>query len=447
MKKFTFLLVVLLCLSLWGCAKENDSSAASQESTGHQHIFEDWHLSRVATCKYEGVETRKCTECGFEEERATPKEPHSFRNNTKICKVCQFVDLSGDETVVEMGNMTIYAYDYGSVATYAWDVMVWNGVIFRGAGDYDKNSGDTSFWTFDLAEGRWSSTGTATDEAIHRFVEIDGKLYAPGIDSRDGSGWDLGNYYVLEDGKWQKVRNVPQGIHCFDMIGFDGKMFIGVGTGESQKVVGISTDKGESWTYLPMYKDGQLMDVSGHNQDWSRCYEFVEFDGKLYALVSFKEESGYVREIFVYEDGKMVYVGSGAFGGRVSRNYWQSKFEFNGKCFITAKGLYAVTDFSKPDSITQVKLPDGETATDAILYNNEMYVLSCKLQEDGSYKTVIYKTATGEAGSFTEVVSYDYEGIPYSFDYDGKYFYVGIGAGSKNDATKAGMMLRIKPAA
>lgn len=446
MKKFTFVLVVLLCLSLWGCAKENDSSAASQESTGHQHIFEDWHLSRVATCKYEGVETRKCTECGFEEERATPKEPHSFRNNTKICKVCQYVDLSGDETVVEMGNMTIYAYDYGSVATYAWDVMVWDGVIFRGAGDYDKNSGDTSFWTFDLAEGRWSSTGTATDEAIHRFVEIDGKLYAPGIDSRDGNGWDLGNYYVLEDGKWQKVRNVPQGIHCFDMIGHDGKMFIGTGTGESQKVVAVSTDKGESWTYLPMYKDGGLMDVSGHDQGWSRCYEFVEFGGKLYAMVSFKEADGYVREIFVYEGDKMVYVADCPFSGRVSRNYWQSKFEFNGKCYITANGLYAITDFAKPETHKKIEMPNKEMVSDAIIYNNEIYVLSCLFNENDTVETVIYKSATGEEGSFTEVVRFNYGARSYSFDYDGTYFYVGTGMALSTDYNnQVGMLLRVKP--
>lgn len=446
MKKWLILFTVLFCLSLYGCGNGNggNQTTESQEST-HQHTFGDWRVVGVPNCRQEGEERRNCTECNFEEARAIEKTPHTYSNGRTTCGACRYVNLDADALIVEMGNTA--PYEVGNLANYVWDVKIFNGVLYRGAGDYDKNSGDTPFITFHLENRRWLTVDKATDEAIHRFVEIDGKLYAPGIDSRDGGGWDLGNYYVLENNRWVKVRNVPKGIHCFDMIGFDGKMFIGVGTGESQKVVGISTDKGESWTYLPMYKDGQLMDVSGHNQDWSRCYEFVEFDGKLYALVSFKEESGYVREIFVYEDGKMVYVGSGAFGGRVSRNYWQSKFEFNGKCFITAKGLYAVTDFSKPDSITQVKLPDGETATDAILYNNEMYVLSCKLQEDGSYKTVIYKTATGEAGSFTEVVSYDYEGIPYSFDYDGKYFYVGIGAGSKNDATKAGMMLRIKPAA
>ncbi len=443
MKKWLFLFTVLYCLSLCGCG----NGAAGKEPTepAHTHTFEDWRVTGMPTCKYEGVERRACTECKFEEVRKTEKKPHTYADGSSICKVCRYVDIHTDKAVVEMGNVA--SYEEGSVANHVWDVHIWDGKIYRGAGDYDKNSGDTTFMTFNLAEGRWETTGTATDEAIHRYVEIDGKLYAPGIDSRDTSGWDLGNYYVLENDKWQKVRNVPNGLHCFDMIGFDGKMYMGVGTEVLENTVAVSSDNGNSWSYLPLYgANGAKFDTSAY--ELSRTYAFAEYNGTLYALLQFKKTGATAYDMFVfrYDDGKMVYAAENTINARVSRNYWQSAFEWKGKCFITANGLYAVTDFAKPDTHKKIELPNGALVSDAILYNDEIYVLSCLFQEDLTCKTMIYKSATGEEGSFTEVVSFDYGARPYAFDYDGTYFYVGTGGVlSVEHSGKAGMMLRVKP--
>jgi len=275
MKKLSLLLAALLCLTLLGCGNPEPA---------HQHTFEDWRTTTAATCKKEGIQRRTCSECGFEESRSIEKKPHTFKENSNICKSCRYVELDSSATVVEMGNATSYPAD--SVANYVWDVKLFNGNIYRGAGDYDKNSGDTDFLVFNMAESRWENAGTATDEAIHRYVEIGGKLYAPGIDSRDSGGWDLGNYYVLEDSKWQKVRNVPNGIHCFDMIGFDGKIFMGVGTEAVADTVAVSSDNGESWSYLPLHNaNGSAFDTSAY--EWSRTYAFAEYNGTFYALLQF----------------------------------------------------------------------------------------------------------------------------------------------------------------
>ena len=435
MKKLTVLLAALLCLTLLGCSKEPQ----------HQHTFGTWRTTTSSTCKKEGIERRTCSECGFEESRAIEKAPHTFLKDSNICKSCKYVNFDDAASVVEMGNTA--PYEAGNVANYVWDVKIFDGKLYRGAGDYDKNSGDTPFITFDFETGRWSSVDIATDEAIHRFVEIDGKLYTPGIDSRDSGGWSLGNYYVLEDGKWQKMRNVPNGIHCFDMIGFGGKMYLGVGTETVENTVAVSSDAGKTWSYLPLHNhDGGKFDTSPY--EWSRTYAFAEFKDTFYALLQFKKTgaTAYDMLVFRYDDGKMVYVAENTINARVSRNYWQSAFEWNGKCFITANGLYAVTDFAKPDTHKKIELPKGEMVSDAILYNNEMYVLSCLFNEDSTIKTVIYKSATGEEGSFTEVASFDYGARPYSFDFDGSYFYVGTGGVlSAEYSGKAGMLLRVKP--
>lgn len=436
MKKLTVLLAALLCLTLLGCSKEPQ----------HQHNFGTWRTTTSSTCKKEGIERRTCSECQFEESRAIEKAPHTYLKDSHICKNCKYVKFDNNAPVVELGN--IATYEKGNAANYVWDVHIWDGKVYRGAGDYDKNSGDTNFMVFNIAENRWEIAGTATDEAIHTFVEIGGKLYAPGIDSRDSGGWSLGNYYVLEDDKWQKVRNVPNGIHCFDMIGFGGKMYLGVGTETVEDTVAVSSDAGKTWSYLPLHNhNGEKFDTSPY--EWSRTYSFTEFNGTFYALLQFKKSgaTSYDMLVFRYDDGKMVYAAENTISGRVSRNYWQSAFEWNGKCFIAANGLYAVTDFAKADTHKKIQLPKGEMVSDAILYNNEMYVLGCLFNEDKTCKSVIYKSSTGEEGSFTQVASFDYGARPYSFDYDGSYFYVGTGM--TLDATyndKVGMLLRVKPA-
>ena len=496
MKKWLVLFTVLYCISLCGCGNKNAGDEVPSDSTGdslsaeyeettlyldneptkdavgepennttketsgkqenandadptqpaHTHTLGSWKVTEAATCDKEGEEKRVCTKCNFSETRSIAKKAHTYSAGSNLCSVCMTLKFDANAAVVELGN--IAKYEAGNTANYVWDVKIFDGKVFRGAGDYDQNSGDTTFMAFDIQNSQWLDMGTATDEAIHRFTEINGKLYTPGIDSRDG-GWELGNFYVLENDAWKKVRNVPNGIHCFDMIGFGGKIYLGVATQTVTDTVAVSSDNGQSWSYLPLAAaDGSAFATS--NYEWSRTYAFVEYNGTFYALLQFKikGQTAYDMEVFRYADGKMVYVAKSTLHDKVGRNYWQSAFEWKGKCYITAKkGLWSIGDFANTGSTTKAyKLQTGkEIVTDAILYKDEMYVLSYLANSDGSYKTVIFKTSTGEANSFTQVASFDYEGIPYSFDFDGSHFYVGIGAGSKNDASKAGMLLRVKP--
>ena len=189
----------------------------------------------------------------------------------------------------------------------------------------------------------------------------------------------------------------------------------------------FSDDGGKTFRFAPLYQDGKPLDTSSYKS--SRTYEFVEHKGELYALVSLQMGFGYMHAIFRYEDEKMVYVGNAynIVGGRVGRNYWNGKVEWNGICYLTTTSLNAVTDFSKPDTHKSIPMPGKETVSDILLYDDELYVLSFLYNKDQTYDVVIYKTATGEEGSFTEVASFNYGARPYSFDFDGTYFYVGTG--------------------
>lgn len=431
MKKWLIITMVLLCLTLWGCSKEPP----------HEHTFSEWAVTEQASCTQEGTEKRLCADCGAEENRPVPKLPHTYAADN-VCDVCWYVDFAQDGAFVELGN--VYSYPAGDSANSVWSVKIWNGKIFRGAGNYNNNSGNTPFLAYDIESQRRVSMGVATDEAIQRFIEIDGTLYAPGIDSTES--WNYGNFYVLNGETWQKMQTLPNGLHNFDMIAFDGKIFAGLGTENVRNTVAVSQDKGESFTFVPMYRDGALLDVSDY--EYSRTYAFVEYSGRLYALVTFKKMNAqdYDRFVFRYENGNMVYQSAveNGMSGKTGENYWQGRVEWNGICYLNSVLLHAVTDFSKPETHRTIPMPNNEVVADILLYDDELYVLSFAFNADLTSKAVIYKSATGEEGSFTEVVSFNYSSRPLSFDFDGDYFYVGTGT-SWAEPSKSGMLLRVSP--
>lgn len=499
MKKWLVLFTVLYCLSLCGCGNKNAGNGETTDTTGdnqsaeyeeatffeteptkdmmgdlenaptkettgkqetvnkqensdptqptqsvHKHTFTGWKTLETATCTKEGAEKRTCILCNNTETHTIAKKAHTYSAGNNYCSVCLTVNFDSNAAVVEMGVVT--NFKSGNPANYVWDVHIFDGKVYRGAGDYDKNTGETQFVAFNLATSAWEKMELSTDMAIHTFVEINGKLYAPGIDSTDSDGWAWGNYYVLENGKWVKFRNIPNGIHCFDMIGFDNKIFMAMGGNNEQQMIAVSSDGGKTFSHLPIYRGSNPLDPSGYDPQWFRGYDFVEYKGSLYALLSYRINNGnYTREVYRYEGDKMVYVGRDSFSGRISRNFWQAAFEWKDTCYIASKGLFAITDFSGVTNKQAIAMPGGETVSDAVVRNDTMYTLGYKDNADGSYQIAIYKSTTGKAGSFAQVANFKYEGIPYSFDFDGSYFYVGIGQASENAAAKTGMMLRVKP--
>lgn len=432
MKKLLFVWAALFCITLWGCSWE----------PAHRHTFGDWTIKESPTCAKVGSEERICAECQETETRPIAKLPHDLNANN-ICKTCKYVDFDPDGEFAELGVFSNNWYtNTNSKANHVWDVKVWGNMVYRGAGDYDINAGTTPFLAFNKDTQCWEKPGNSDDQAIQRFVEIGGKLYAPGIDA-NGS-WALGNFYVLEGDTWTQVRNLPNGLHNFDMIEFDGKIFAGLGTETVGNTVAVSADGGKTFQFLPLYQDGKCIDTAAYQ--YSRTYEFAAYGGKLYALVVFQSNSSSKYMIFRYEEDKMVYQGpaKGLLGGTgYNRNFWSGKLEKDGICYLTADSLFAITDFADNSTWKRVVMPQDERVIDALLYDGVMYVLcGLPLADNKGYTTIIYQSATGTEGSFTEVVRYDYPSAPCSFDYDGTHFY--IGTGGSVDAAKIGMLLRVK---
>lgn len=413
----------------------------------HIHTFGDWALQEDATCVVEGKEVRRCSECLFAEIRCLPMEDHSL-NAANVCNTCRQVIFDDNAPLVELGVVCNAWYGVGADANFAWDIKYWKGKIYRAAGDYDKNSGTTVIMAYNIEKHIWESTGSAKDEAIHGFEEIGGTLYAPGIDARES--WEYGNFYVLQEkGTWKQCQTLRNGVHNFDMIEHDGKIFAGLGTETTSQTVAVSEDGGKLFYFVPLFKDGRLMDMSGYKS--SRTYEFVKYNDQVYALVQFALSFGGEWAVFRYEDGKMHYLTNGykLFGASVSRKYFGGEFEFDGACYIAAGALTVVTDFADQENWKKIPMPGGETVVDAILRDGVIYTLAYAQNRNPhnhnveSYKTVIYKSTTGKEGSFQEVLSFEYASSPLSFDWDGKHFYIGTGYSTEKE--KVGMVLRATP--
>lgn len=62
---------------------------------------------------------------------------------------------------------------------------------------------------------------------------------------------------------------------------------------------------------------------------------------------------------------------------------------------------------------------------------------------DGKYKTRIYETETMKEDSFVEVVSFDYEIPPLTFDKAGDDFYVSMGGKKYTTSAKNGITLKV----
>ena len=132
--------------------------------------------------------------------------------------------------------------------------------LYIGHGDHAMNTGPTDILYYDLQANMVVKAGTVDDHAIMRYCELGGTLVIPGIDATED--WSFGNCYTLEDGRWTKHRNIPRGLHVWDMIEYEGRWYVSTlglfdftygleadveppGTG----MIMSSGDKGKTWRF------------------------------------------------------------------------------------------------------------------------------------------------------------------------------------------------------
>lgn len=289
------------------------------------------------------------------------------------------------------------------------DMIVFDGNLYLGCGDYTGNRGPIDMWRYSLSENEWEISGVVRDEAIHRFNVINGVLMAPGIDPKDA--WSMGNIYVLKNDEWITKRTVTSSVHCFDLESFDGKIFAATHLSNGYQYVAVSHDNGETFANIPMMKNGEY--VTGDNH----YYDVMTIGGKLYAFCD--------NELYEYTENGFEYVESLFYGMQMSglgmRAFWPiyADEEVNGKHYFATGNLYACTNV---DDLHYVNVDQSIRIHDLYQYNGELFALSVT-NNKGKFINAVYKIVDE---SLEKVFEFEHDALALTFAVYENSFYLGM---------------------
>lgn len=332
--------------------------------------------------------------------------------------------VSREVTPTVLGQPQAARYAAGETGRNAWDMAVFNDKLYVGGGDYDSNLGPVDIWCYDFSAGEWQLTGSVPDEEVFRFTVIDGQLTAPGIDPCES--WQLGNYYTLTAEGWMSTRSLPGGIHAYDIVKFDGKLFAALGVAEGEFPVAVSSDGGKTFRQVPLTKDGHELQTTG---SFIRVYRFLEKDGALYACFYNSDGEQSTVELYRYENGVFAYYADWQSVKRRGRfgNVMIAGAETVGDTLYFATGkLYAATDMAAP---TDISLSDDVYTPDLMLAEDTLCVLACEPQEE-SCRVSVWTLTDGEP---VERFYFDYAVPAVSLAYREGVFYLGMGNNDKQN--------------
>lgn len=348
----------------------------------------------------------------------------------------------------ELGIPSAETYKDLLSARNPWDITVFDGKLFIGGGDYSKNSGPAAVWYYDLKENLWHCSETVNDEAVAKFLHIDNQLIIPGIDPKDDH--TCGNYYTYDPFGWVTVRTVPNGVHMFDIVEFNGEMFYAIGNSDGTQSPVQKTLDGENFTAVEFYAYGKALsedpDIS-----FSRCYSLFTANDRLFAFCKwyntgfygFFEYNGTSFELC--NERPVLDIPS---VGTNRQSLLNEQVTFNGKCYISFGTLYCTSDFKELKKLT---VPDNAYVEDIAVIDGRMYVLTSKkstVTETESakpeYKNTVWEYSEQEA--FTKILSFNYPLSAMSFTLFDGVFYVGIGNYNDPEVDKSlnGMILKFE---
>ncbi len=343
----------------------------------------------------------------------------------------------------DLGCPTKEYYQNNLIARCVWDMTIFDDKLYIGCGDYNNNSGPTPVLYCDLSDlGNWKEQAVLQDEQLGRFLLIDDKLTIPGFDPIGSP--ELGTYYQLENGVWQTKSGLLDGLHNFDLIRYDGKLFAGIGANRGSTPI-IASDNGKDFVRIPMNKNGEPIQTSGG--ECIRSHNFFVLNDNLYASFWYEnmDENKLVSEIYRYENG--VFVFDNDLVGKLNtglscRNIppkW-AKAVINDTLFLTTGHLYYTNDMSE---LNLINLPEYAQTYDLYVYDNTLYILTASLDED-RYKITVYSTSTGKIDSLKKETTFNYSVHPTSFAVNDDSFFIALGKWWNDGAEQNGTIVQIK---
>ena len=346
---------------------------------------------------------------------------------------------------VEYLGSPLYADHQDSVvmryARNVWDLQVWDGRLYVGSGNSSNvgpavNAGPVPIVSMDLSTGAFEEEFVVDDEQVDRFRIIDGKLHIPGHDPRDP--WDLGNFYWLDGKRWTKVRTIPLGIHAYDMLGFEGEIFVAEGTTQGA-MVSRSADNGQTWTTYTLPGVGRAYElftvaselfVSAYGE---KVFRFTG-DGFVLSRVELFPDSNYGRTplaVRTIQCGDiLLYIGA----DNVNDHQWSPFAAFAAEHIDVARRL---------------DIPPEDVPYDILVRGDRAWVLTNRRldpsqgAQDAPYTVTIY--SSDDLQEWQEVVRFPMPSFARSFELHDNTFYVGLGTGTAPLSPDAGSLYLVVP--
>ena len=350
-------------------------------------------------------------------------------------------------TVEYLGG-PLYADHKDSVAMrYArnvWDLQVWEGRLYIGSGNSSNdgpavNAGPVPIISMNLASGVFEEEFVVDDEQVDRFRIIDGKLHVPGHDPRDP--WELGNFYRLDGKLWTKVRTIPLGIHAYDMLGFQGEIYVAEGTTKGA-MISRSADGGQTWTsyILPgvvrayeLFTVGSELFVSTYGD---QVFRFTG-EGFVPCRVDLFPDSDHSGTPLVVRSVRcgdvLLYIGA----DNINDHQWMP---------------FAVYAAERIDGARRLAIPSTDVPYDILvrgdrawLLTNRRMVKSEDTAQDALYTVIVY--SSDDLRQWQEVVRFAMPSFARSFELHDGTFYAGLGTRTAPLSPDAGKLYRVVPAA
>jgi len=249
-----------------------------------------------------------------------------------------------------------------------------NGKLYAGYGDYGANTGPIAVRAYDPTLGAFTDPYlSSATEAIYIYREINGRLYAPNIDTRGGgSGYAVGT--AGSPDTWQDVITVD-GVHMFDMNTFNGTdLFQGGTASNGDGIVYRSVDGGATWTESLRMPAGVGSTGNSTNID-IRVHGLGLYQGKLYADMEQVAQTS--SGAIFYTTGKkaassMVFDGTSWSPGPTltASGYTSHPEEFAGSLIYLTDGLFASHLMGyNGKRVSQAYNPKGKNAGSDFIYD------------------------------------------------------------------------------
>lgn len=346
---------------------------------------------------------------------------------------------------VSLGAPAAQFYPNNRLARCAWDMIIFDDRLYVGCGDYSNNSGDTPILSCPMDDlGNWSVEYTIPGEEVGRFININGVLTIP---SYDPVGMpEYSPYYELMGNQWKQRDAFPYGLHTFDVVWFQGRIYGAIGADRGGYPIAYTED-GVVYQEMPLYKDGKPVDTTRSNV--VRSANLYVLGDELYADFWYEDElaSRSIYEMYHYNaaEDRFDYISdlkSNTHGGMYSAAnlpLWE-KVALGNKMFLTTGYMYYTTDFEQYHPIT---MPNDAIVYDMMECDGRLYILTA-YATGSKYQVTIYSTTSANPSNLRTEATYNYSLAPTAFAVDADNFFVGMGNWFGRGAAGNGTILQIE---